>query len=290
MSVYKRTYRSYTGPVTSDATRFGVLVRYALLDVWQSRVTNILFTICLVPLLFFITAIYAANNEVIRALIANGNAVPMDQRFFIIILQAHCWLALSLTAWVAPRLIAIDMSNNALPILLSHPISRTEYVLAKFAVLAGFLSVVTWIPCLLMFFFQSHMSARPWAADHWHIGVGMLVGSLIWIVVLCFISLSTAAWVKWRIVATGLIFAAMFIPAGMGTVFNAVMRTNWGHVINIPFMMNTLWGRLLQVPRTTFYSRLDLPTYAIAAALGAICFGCVMALNARIRAREVVRG
>jgi hypothetical protein len=87
-----------------------------------------------------------------------------------------------------------------------------------------------------------------------------------------------------------MVFAAMFVPAGMGGVFNAVMRTNWGHLINIPLMMMTLWRRLLQVSQPSFYTRLEIPTISIVAALVVICTACVIALNARIRAREVVRG
>jgi hypothetical protein len=53
--------------------------------------------------------------------------------------------------------------------------------------------------------------------------------------------------------------------------------------------MSELWQRLLGAP-SFMNSRLDLPTFAIAAVLVAACMLCVAVLNARIRAREVVRG
>ena len=158
------------------------------------------------------------------------------------------------------------------------------------APLAGFLSAVTWVPALLLFTFQSCMSATPWAAKNMHIAVGMFAGALIWIVLLSLIALATASWVKWRIVATGMVFAAVFVPAGVGGVFNSVMHTEWGSVFNIPLMMTTLWRRLLQVDLPSFLTSHEIPTFAILVALTLICLGCVAALNARIRAREVVRG
>ena len=43
--------------------------------------------------------------------------------------------AFLLTAYAGPGLISPDLSNNALPLYLCRPISRTEYVLSKMAVL-----------------------------------------------------------------------------------------------------------------------------------------------------------
>jgi hypothetical protein len=182
------------------------------------------------------------------------------------------------------------MSNNALAVILSHPVTRIEYVLAKMTVLAGFLSAVTWVPLLLLFAFQSHLSNAPWAFSHIGIAVGMFVGSWLWITLLSLMVLAVASWVKWRIVATGLFFGFIFVPAGVGTVFNAVMRTDWGSLLNIPFMISTLWRRLVNAPIPEFMARHELPTVAMLLSLAAIGFACGAALNARIRAREVVRG
>jgi ABC-type transport system involved in multi-copper enzyme maturation permease subunit len=293
VSVHKRNYRPFTGTPTSSATRFGVLMRYAFTDVWSSRITVVLFVLCMIPTLISLAVIYIMNSSALQMLLGGAGSninISINERYFFVILQEQCWLALVFTAWVGPRLMAADLSNNALPTILSHPISRVEYVLAKFSVLASFLSVVTWIPMLLLFVLQSYLSATPWAWSHLHIAIGTIVGSLIWIVLLTFLALAVASWVKWRIVATGLVFAATFVPAGMGSVFNGVMRTNWGHLINIPVLMFTLWRRLLHVDLPGYMTRSELPTFAALLALSSMCSLCVAALNARIRAREVVRG
>jgi hypothetical protein len=87
-----------------------------------------------------------------------------------------------------------------------------------------------------------------------------------------------------------MIFAVMFVPAAIGSVFNLVMRTNWGNAINIPLTMSTLWRRLLGAHVPEFMGRSELPTVTLLIALGLAMWLCVMALNARIRAKEVVRG
>jgi hypothetical protein len=268
-------------------------MRYSFTDVWSSRITNVLFVLCMIPTLISLAMIYIMNSSALRLLLAGAGSnvnISINERYFFVFLQVQCWMSLVFTAWVGPKLIALDLSNNALPTILSHPISRVEYVLAKFSVLASFLSVVTWVPLLLLFVLQSYLTVTPWAWSHLHIATGTVIGAAIWIILLTFLALTVASWVKWRIVATGLVFAATFIPAGMGSVFNEIMRTNWGHLINIPVLMFTLWRRLLHVDLPVYMTRNELPTVAALFALGAMCAGCVAALNARIRAREVVRG
>jgi hypothetical protein len=117
----------------------------------------------------------------------------------------------------------------------------------------------------------------------------MLAGSVLWIVFLSILGLALSSWVKWRVVATGIIFAAVFIPAGVGAIVSAVLRTRWGFLLNIPFMVSSLWQRLLGAPE---FMRPDraLPTGAIVTMFALAVLLCLCMLNMRIRAREVVRG
>lgn len=291
MSVYKHEYRAYTGPVTSLRSRIGVLARYALAEAWSSKITLVLFAVSMIPVVVFLLGIYLANNPIARALIVHGGSarLDIDASFFLKVLTSQCWLALVLTAWIAPRLVSFDLADNALPILLSHPISRFGYVLGKFIALFSSLSLVTWIPSLLLFAYQGYTSPRPWVGANLRIAVGLLAGSVLWIALLSILGLALSSWVKWRMVATGSIFAAVLIPAGVGGVVSAILRTKWGFLLNLPVMMSQLWQRLMGTPGSIRIGR-ELPNTAIAAMLVLICFVCVVMLNARIRAREVVRG
>ena len=291
MSVYKHSYRAYSGRVTPLWSRVLVLARYGLAEAWSSKITIALFTLSLIPFLVFLFGIYLANYPIARALIARGGpagALEVGPAFFLKVLQSQCWIALVLTAWIAPRLITFDLADNSLPILLSHPISRFGYVFGKFIALFASLSVVTWIPGLLLFIYQSYTSPAPWVGKNLHIAVGILVGALIWTALVSLLGLALSSWVKWRVVATGIIFAAGFVPAGVGGIFSAILRTKWGLLLNLPVMMTELWQRLLGAPDEL--SNISLPTTAIVAVLALSCLIFVAMLNARIRAREVVRG
>jgi ABC-type transport system involved in multi-copper enzyme maturation permease subunit len=215
--------------------------------------------------------------------------LAIDAKFFLKIQQTQSWLALVLASWIAPRMITFDLADNALPILLSHPISRFGYVFGKFIALFGSLSLVTWMPCLLLFVYQGYSSSQPWAMSNLQIAFGLLAGSVIWIAFLSILGLALSSWVKWRVVATGVIFAAVFVPAGVGAIVSAVLRTRWGLLLNVPVMMSNLWQRLLGAP-APINERFSVPTLAIAGMLSLAGLVCVGMLNKRIRAREVVRG
>jgi ABC-type multidrug transport system fused ATPase/permease subunit len=119
--------------------------------------------------------------------------------------------------------------------------------------------IVTWVPCLLLFVYQSYSSPLPWAAANLQIAGGLLAGELIWIAFLSILGLAVSSWVKWRVMATGAIFAAVFVPAGVGGIVTGVLRTKWGFLLNLPFMMTTLWQRLLGAPESARAS-FSLPT------------------------------
>src|SRR5258707_13066390 len=53
-----------------------------------------------------------------------------------------------------PPLVSRDLRNNALPLYLCRPFTRTEDVLGKMSVLLILLSAITWIPQLLLFLFH----------------------------------------------------------------------------------------------------------------------------------------
>jgi hypothetical protein len=109
---------------------------------------------------------------------------------------------------------------------------------------------------------------------------------------LSLLSLAVSAWVKLRIVATGVIFITFFVPAGFGEMFNAIMGTYWGRLLNFSEMFRLILAKGFREPGGLLGSFRwnEIP---IAAAWGALIFVCLLSLvilNARLRARETVRG
>jgi len=294
MAVYKRRYASYTGSLTPERSRFLVLTRFAFADLFKSRFFVLLLILSLVPSLFFAGYIFIANNKAVQLLLPTGPAdmFSVEARFFTFIMIVQTQAAFLLNCWVGPILIAGDLTNGALPLFLSRPFSRADYVLGKLAVMGLLLSGVTWVPSLLLFSLQAGLARGHWLWSHMWMVVPILLCSAIWILMLALISLAVSAWVKLRIVATGVIFISFFIPAGLGEMFNAIMGTIWGRLLNFSYLFQIILARGFREPSsllgTTGWNEIPVP-----AAWGALLFVCLLSLvilNARLRARETVRG
>lgn len=289
MAVYKRGYEPYGGPATRRWTRCFVLTRYALKELFASRFFLAFFIACLVPVVGFAGYLFVANSELVRSLLSLASAsfhLPVEKRFFTIFLRVEASFTFLLTCWAGPTLVAGDLANGALPLFLSRPFSRAEYVVGKFAVLALLLSLLTWVPGLALLFLEAGLSSKPWLGAHqWMIGP-MLWWSAVWIVLLSLIGLATSAWVKWRFVAMGAIFAVFLIPAGFGVVLNGVLQTNWGRLLDLMFLSR-------EILLIGFRSPLRLGQEALpqAAAWGMLVLVSLVALQllrVRLRACEVV--
>ncbi len=293
MAVYKRSYRPYAGPLTPPRWRFLVLTRYALADLFQSRIFIAMLVLTLVPVLITAAVIYITHSETARTLLNLGGKPPfaIDNRFFASVLQIQGWLAMVLTAWAGPTLVSADLSNGALPLFLSRPLTRAEYVLGKASVLALLLSCITWIPGLILFVLEAQLSPTPWFWSNLRIAGATVLGSWLWIALLALIALAVSAWVKWRVIAIAAMFMLLFIPAGFGQAINAILRTSWGNLLNFPLMVTIVWHRLFGLPMEWLPTPArGFPLTASWFALLAIAMASLLLLNRRLKAREVVRG
>jgi ABC-2 type transport system permease protein len=294
MAVYKRRYNPYTGSLTPDWSRFYVLTRYAFVDLFKSRVFVLLLILALLPTLGFAGYIFIANNNSFQMImqLRDAGAFKVESYFFVILLIVQTQLAFLLDCWAGPVLVAGDLTNGALPLFLSRPFSRSEYVAGKLAVLAILLSAVTWIPTLLLFGLQSGLASHGWLWSHLWMILPIILCSAVWILMLSLISLAISAWVKLRIVATGLTFIFFFIPAGLGEIYNLIMNTYWGRLLNFTDLFRRILMHSLRAEdQLSQMSRFDdIPIPMAWITLFLVCLAALWVLNVRLRAREVVRG
>lgn len=286
MAVYETTYRNYEGPRTPRWQRFLVIARYAKEKVFQTRFVTALFALSFAVPLGSAVLIYLHHNAGALDLmgVSPQDILPIDAEFF------HVWLwiqgvsAFLLTVLVAPGLVAPDLAHHGLPLYLARPFSRAEYVAGKMTVLVGLLSLVTWVPGLLLFFYQMQLVGPEWTAEFGHVGLAIFLSAWIWILVLSLLALALSAWMKWRTVAAGALFVVFFIGQALAEVINNVFHTHWGSLLNLGEMIQTVWAGL-------FFDTVsrDVPLWSAWAALLALCAICLWMLHRKLQAYEVVQ-
>jgi hypothetical protein len=109
----------------------------------------------------------------------------------------------------------IDISNGALQLYFCRPFSRFEYVLGKLSVVLPLLSILTWIPALILFVIKSSISEWSWTTENWWLARAVLLGLIVWSVLLSFLGLAISATLKRRIAAGAVILCIYFGGAGL---------------------------------------------------------------------------
>lgn len=247
MAVYRRGYQRYQGALTSRRSRLFVLPKFAWQRLMQQRLVVIIFVIATFWPIACAVFVYLSNNtELLQGFGQEAlQFLKIDGQFFVIFMNAQSMFAIILSAFAGPSLIAPDLTNGALPLYFSRPLSRSEYILSRMLVLVGVLSPVTWIPGLLLFFMQSGMAGGTWFSENWRIGVGIFFGFLLYILLVSLIALTSSAYVRWRIVAGALVLGVFFVMAGAAELTNEVLRVEWASALNPARAMNQIWRSML---------------------------------------------
>jgi ABC-2 type transport system permease protein len=300
MAVYKKTYRPYEGPLTGPLARLLVIPRYAFEDLHRSKFLNTFFIASFIYPLISALIIYVQHNASALQLLNVQNArglISINVTFFLSLLGWQSVMALFMAAFVGPGQVSPDLANNGLSLYLARPFSRVEYVLGKMSILMILMSLMTWIPGLLLFVLQGYLEGWSWMADNARIASGIFFGSWIWIVLLSLLALALSAWVKWKPAAGALMFVLFFVTSAFGATINAVQRTHWGNLASISYLVGSIWVQLFEGANKTtngavfFRSPMgeEVPIWYCWTGLILIVLACLYMLARKIRGAEVVR-
>ena len=305
MAVYEHTYKRYQGALTPEWSRFLIIPRHAFRDVFKSKLFTAFFVVCFIPLLVEAVLIYLHHNVSALKIFSSStkDLIPIDAFFFQTFVNLQGGFAFFVALLVGPPLVSRDLRNNALPLYLCRPFSRTEYVMGKMSVLLILLSAMTWIPQLLLFFFQAYLEGARWFVDNIWMVSAIFLSSFVWILLLALLSQAISALVKWRVVASGALLGLFFVPSVFAEIMNQIFMTRWGNIISLGALTKNvtagLFGTFVRTtgPITDEDGELirgivmgsEPPLWACWAALFLISAVCLALLSNRVKAYEVVR-
>jgi len=306
MAVYEQTYKRYSGSLTPEWSRFLIIPRHTLRGVFNSKLFTAFFVMCFIPLLVEAVLIYLRHNVTALA-VMNLNVrevVTADGSFFQTFVAIQSGFAFILALLVGPPLVSRDLRNNALPLYLCRPFSRTEYVMGKMSVILILLSAVTWIPQLLLFLLQAYLEGFTWFRENLWIGSSIIISGLVWIVLLALLSQTISALVKWRVVASAALLGLFLIPSVFGEFINLVFQTRWGNIVSLGGLMKNVTAGLFgtfdrvsgRIQVTDWDDNIvrevlliEPPLWASWTVLFIICAVCLAVLHWKVKAYEVVR-
>jgi ABC-2 type transport system permease protein len=138
----------------------------------------------------------------------------------------------------APELVVNDMRHNVLPLYFSRPISRRDYVVAKFIALGLSLLALTLLPLLVLFAGRVLSAEDVFAALGDEVGAlpGILGNALLHAVAMASIGLAIAALAGRRAYAAGAVLAIFLV----GGVVSDMLRSPAFDLVDVAPFANPL--------------------------------------------------
>ena len=148
MPIHDQSYRRYKGEHDPQGRAWTVIATAGIRNMLAKRMFLGLLIVAWLPFIVRSVQMYLAANMPQLSIIAPSPKMFRD------FLDFQGLFTFFITIFTGAGLISNDMRANALQIYLSKPLDRIEYVAGKFAVLACFLLLVTWLPATMLLVIQ----------------------------------------------------------------------------------------------------------------------------------------
>ncbi|MBL8149757.1 MAG: ABC transporter permease subunit [Blastocatellia bacterium] len=285
MAVFEQSYSLYSGKLTPSWSRFLIIPRHAYREIFRSKINLSFFLACFIyPFVSLILIYLHHNSSALQMLdLKINNLIAIDSIFFYRLAYLQGIMSYLFTLMVGPDLVARDLTNNALPLYLCRPLSRTEYVLGKMSTVLILLSAFTWLPATLLFFFQVYLEGSQWWMSNYFMLSGLIFGNIVWIVMIALLSQVISAWVKWKVAARGLMFGLYFVSSIVSNVFYEIFEVKWAKLLSIGELIRTVWRVTLQHPNPP-----EVSIWSAITVIGLVYIICICLLTRRVRAYEVI--
>lgn len=281
MPIHRERYRRREDGIDVRGRAWLVIAANGLRILVRKRAFLFLMILAWIPAVVRAVQIYAAAN--VPSVSQIGFLAVTGQTFRDFLNQQDPFIFF-LTVYAGSGLIADDLRARALQLYLSRPVTRTQYIAGKAAILIVVLLSVTFVPAMLLLFlvpiFAGNMS---FVAENLYLIPAISTYSLLHVSLSAFmiLALSSLSRSRWFVAVTyaGLAF---FTHALFGVIGAAVEGSMFSWV--------SVFANVTQIGDVLFRSapRYDTPPLLSAAVLAATVAVSMVVLSRRIRAVEVV--
>jgi ABC-type transport system involved in multi-copper enzyme maturation permease subunit len=276
--IHDQSYRRYGGERTPQGRAWTVIATAGINTMLAKRKFLGLVIVAWLPFVVRAVQMYIAANFPQASMLA-----PTSETFRQFLEQQGVF-TFFITIFTGAGLIANDLRANALQIYLARPMGRFEYIAGKFAVLAFFFLLVTWLPATVLLIIQIVFAGNlAFLKANLFLLPAILVATGVETIVLCLVMLALSSLSK-SARFVGIMYAGMlfFTHALYGVVFVVTRNTKFSWM-SLQGNLQHLGDLIFRVP-----SRYDTPAWATVLALAVIVGGAAFVLERRVRGVEVV--
>ena len=258
--------------------RWLVIARAGIIERLRER--RFLALMLMAWLLFLVRAVQLyVGTTLVRA----SFFAPSDETFHSFLNQQRLFVFF-ITIYAGAGLIASDRQANALQLYLSKPITRHDYIGGKLATLATFLTVVTWVPAMVLLALQVLFSGSlEFVASHPRLVPAITITSVLQVTLASMTMLALSSLSRSRRFAA-MLYALVAIFTG---ALERVLQTATG---TAAWVLLSPQNTLLVVSDALFgiESEREIPVAVALIAIVMLLGICVVVLERRVRPVDVV--
>jgi ABC-2 type transport system permease protein len=284
MPIHDQGYRRYGGGRAPRGQAWSVITRAGVRAMLAKRVFLGLLLIAWGPFLVRAIMTYAAYGA---ASIPQASYFRPTAATFRGLLGPDGFggvLIFIITVYVGSGLIANDRRANALQIYLSKPLSRSEYIFGKLAILMTFLLFVTWVPAMVLLVLQIAFAGNfTFLKANLFLFPAITTYALIEATLLSFAMLALSSLSKSARYVAVLYSAVIFFTSAVYGVLYAVTRSSSMSWISLSADLEQVGNIIFRMP-----AKYDTPwPVSLLVIVGTIGV-CALILERRVRGVEVV--
>jgi ABC-type transport system involved in multi-copper enzyme maturation permease subunit len=196
-----------------------------------------------------------------------------------------------LLSFAGSVLVGADFQNGSLAFYLSKPLHRWHYVAGKGLAVALLVNLVTTVPAIVLFVEYGLLDEWGYFVDNYHLVLGTLGYGFALTVVLSLLLVSSASWLRGTVPLV-MAWSAIFVMARL--VAELLVGRN-GLNLDVRWRLIDIWNDLylmgawcLGIDRNTMRPSPQPEFWEAAVFLGGVCLLCLIYLNRRIHAVEIV--
>jgi ABC-type transport system involved in multi-copper enzyme maturation permease subunit len=307
-------YRPWQGTLRGSWVSPWPISRIALQMVFRRKLFWLLYALGLFNFLVFFGGIYLFYQIDVPSLVGSNTSPRVIQAYQNIIrtIQEQLYMAgtketyrnfiwlqgyivMAVLALAGALLIGNDYQYGSLPFYLSKPLGRWHYLFGKFLAVALFVNMLTTLPALVLFGECALMEGWSYVERNAHLLPGILGYGAILSVCLGLLVLAVAAWLRKTVplmmVWVGILFFGRVFADALvdGLQFDPRWRLMdlWNNMYLLGSWCLDAAAELESGRR--FVSRPQPEPWEAALVLLLVCAACLVYLDRRIRAVEIVR-
>jgi ABC-2 type transport system permease protein len=276
--IHDQSYRRYKGERAPKGRAWTVIAAAGVRNMLGKKAFLGLLVLAWLPFVVRSVQLYLAAN------FPQMSIISPSPKMFRDFLEHQGVFVFFITIFTGAGLIANDMRANALQIYLAKPLDRMEYIAGKFAVLAFFLMLTTWLPATMLVLVQIVFAGNlTFISSNFFLLPAILVYTGIEAIVLGLVMLALSSLSKSArfvgIMYAGVIFFTQALY-GVVTVFTRDSAFSW----------MALSSNLMQIGDLVFRlpGRYDTSGLATTVALVVTVVLALFVLDRRVRGVEVV--